>query len=144
MTTNEEKIQLADPKRFIHAGNATFTLVSMGSRFTYRVRQKNSEGPFFVSLLTGSDNEGSYSYLGMLWPDKPYRYVHGRKSKVKSAAPPVQAFGWYLYHLGRGADVTEKVKIYHAGRCGRCGRKLTVPESIMTGLGPECSGKVAM
>jgi hypothetical protein len=25
------------------------------------------------------------------------------------------------------------------GKCGKCGRALTVPSSILTGIGPECS-----
>jgi hypothetical protein len=29
--------------------------------------------------------------------------------------------------------------LQHAGKCGRCGRKLTVPQSIETGIGPECA-----
>jgi hypothetical protein len=29
--------------------------------------------------------------------------------------------------------------VWHEGRCGRCGRKLTVPESIESGFGPECA-----
>lgn len=34
-----------------------------------------------------------------------------------------------------------RLQVWHEGRCGRCGRKLTVPSSIETGLGPECAGK---
>lgn len=30
------------------------------------------------------------------------------------------------------------VEIWHEGKCGRCGRQLTVPESIESGFGPEC------
>jgi hypothetical protein len=29
--------------------------------------------------------------------------------------------------------------LQHAGRCGRCGKTLTVPESKATGLGPDCA-----
>ena len=32
--------------------------------------------------------------------------------------------------------------VFHDGKCGRCGRKLTVPESIQSGLGPVCAGQV--
>ena len=35
-----------------------------------------------------------------------------------------------------------RTEIQHSGRCLRCGRKLTHPESIETGFGPECSGRV--
>jgi len=27
-------------------------------------------------------------------------------------------------------------------RCGRCGRVLTVPESVESGFGPECIGRL--
>jgi hypothetical protein len=30
------------------------------------------------------------------------------------------------------------IEIWHEGRCGKCGRTLTVPDSIANGLGPEC------
>jgi hypothetical protein len=32
--------------------------------------------------------------------------------------------------------------VHHEGKCGRCGRKLTVPESVKSGFGPECAGKI--
>jgi hypothetical protein len=33
------------------------------------------------------------------------------------------------------------VDVLHSGRCGRCGRTLTTPDSIERGLGPECAHK---
>jgi hypothetical protein len=30
-------------------------------------------------------------------------------------------------------------EVWHEGKCGKCGRALTVPSSILTGIGPECS-----
>jgi hypothetical protein len=35
-------------------------------------------------------------------------------------------------------DLPESLEIWHEGSCLRCGRKLTVPESIESGYGPEC------
>jgi hypothetical protein len=32
----------------------------------------------------------------------------------------------------------ECIEIWHEGKCGKCGRQLTVPSSIETGIGPEC------
>ena len=34
--------------------------------------------------------------------------------------------------------------VYHVGKCGKCGKKLTTPESILTGLGPTCSNKIGV
>ena len=40
------------------------------------------------------------------------------------------------------AALPKTVEVWHEGICGRCGRKLTVPESVERGLGPECAGLV--
>lgn len=32
-----------------------------------------------------------------------------------------------------------RIEVWHEGRCGRCARRLTVPESILIGIGPECA-----
>jgi rRNA maturation endonuclease Nob1 len=34
--------------------------------------------------------------------------------------------------------------VYHLGRCGKCGKALTEPESISTGLGPICGGRIKL
>jgi len=136
------KLDSADTIReFLLAGKSTFTLVSTktGSRFTYRVKRAKGESrPWFVGLLTGPDNTSSYSYLGCIWGS---RYSHGRKSRVGSDAISVKAFDWFLRHLDH--DALDLVEFWHEGRCGRCGRKLTVPESIEAGIGPECASRMA-
>lgn len=133
-------------RAFILAGNATFTLVSKktGTRFTYRVRAGEiREGAtlpdvWFVSLLVGSDNEGDYAFLGSIFArDGVYR--PGKKSKVSPDAPGAKAFAWFWSRLALREP--ETVEFWHAGRCGRCARRLTVPESIAIGLGPECAQK---
>lgn len=130
----------ARAKAFILAGNARFTLVSKktGTRFTYRVRAKEGTDLFFVSLLNGSDNESDYQFLGTIFGGRTY--AHGRKSRIGQAAPSAKAMAWALPKLLAGV-LPEGVEVHHEGRCGRCGRALTVPESIRLGLGPECAGK---
>jgi hypothetical protein len=53
----------------------------------------------------------------------------------------MRAFDWMWTHLLRDA-IPGMLEIWHEGRCGRCSRKLTVPESLKSGFGPECAGKV--
>jgi len=37
-------------------------------------------------------------------------------------------------------DISEHgFELMHEGRCGRCGRPLTRPESIQSGIGPICA-----
>ena len=129
---------------FLFAGRALFTLVSKktGARFTYKMRRASGDDenrPWFVSVLTGSNNEGDYSYIGVVFPNNPERLVHTRKSKVTVQAPSFRAVAWFLNRLHNAADALAQVEFWHEGQCGRCGRVLTVPESIKTGLGPVCA-----
>ena len=135
-----------DARRFTFAGNARLTLVSKrtGERFTYRVRSPREAGKVshFVSVLSGPDNETSYSYMGHYYSDDrdAGRFRHGLKSRIAQDAPSAKAWTWFdAKVLGRGA-MPETLEIWHEGRCGRCGRALTVPESIERGIGPECAG----
>jgi hypothetical protein len=156
MTTRNQITSWADATKFMLAGNATFTLVSKktGARFTYRVRYAEDYNPAapapvgkviaFVSLLTGSDNENAYSYFGQFRVGKGFDV--GAKSKVPADAPSVRGFQWFYKamitkEVIETGKVPEAVEFWHEGKCCRCGRKLTVPSSIESGIGPECATK---
>ena len=130
--------------QFILAGRARFTLVSQksGARYTYRVTQRDETTPHFVQVLTGSDNESSYSVLGTLFEKTTYRH-NSRKSPVSPEAPSAKAFAWAWSYLARG-EMPPSCEVWHEGRCGKCGRSLTVPESIESGLGPVCESREAI
>lgn len=136
---------------FVTGGNAYFTIRSKKTqtRFTYRVRQsqaaveKNQDPmPYFVSVLNGSNNEDDYLFFGTMFVDVKtlhvLEYRHSRKSRITELAPSVRAIRWMLSQLHKGGDLLTQLEVWHEGRCGRCGRKLTVPESIASGFGPEC------
>lgn len=131
----------AEVREFVLAGKAIFTVVSKesGRRFTYKVVRSGTEGRWWVSVLSGPDNEGSYQYIGMIQRDREeMRFIHTKGSKVGEEALSFVAFGW-LWGLVRDGEMSEKVEVWHEGKCGRCGRRLTVPESIESGIGPECA-----
>lgn len=130
----------ADALNFIQAGNATITAVSVatGTRFTYRVRESNDGKLFFVSLLNGPDNTTSYTYMGIIRGNK---FTRTNNSKVTQDAPSYKAFVWLFDQLSMDR-LPPTVELYHEGRCGRCNRLLTVPESIEAGIGPECARHV--
>ena len=138
---------LNDAKSFIMAGRAIFTLVGRESRYTYKItRVEPAEGSqytqatYFVYILIGPDNTSEYMYLGLL--DATSGLVRlTRKSSYKEDSRPVLALRWALPILWQGRELPAPAKILHAGRCGRCGRLLTVPESIESGFGPECAGR---
>ena len=150
-----EQHPLAKPMDFILAGNAYFTIRSRrtGTRFTYRVSlprdKEEPQGPdkrYFVSLLTGPDNWSNYTYIGLISvrPGQPggpeFRLTKG--SKLSMDAPGVKAFAWAWARIATGQPIPAGLEVWHEGKCGRCGRKLTVPESIASGIGPECALKV--
>jgi hypothetical protein len=135
---------------FILAGNARFTLLSKrtGARFTYRVRVKKedmergiADPVFFVSWLRGPSNEDDYAYMGVLRRDLGLRLTTA--SRASRTAPCVVALVWALDALkGRREGVLgATLEVWHEGRCCRCGRALTVPSSIESGMGPECAGR---
>jgi len=140
MSHPHQLTDIADVMTFLNAGRARFTLVSKatGNRFTYRVRAAKDGRIFFVSLMTGPDNERSFTYLGTLTPDgRSYR--HGVRSPIAEDAPRARAFAWFHAAAIVRGDLS-RVEFWHEGKCGRCGRTLTVPESIERGIGPECAG----
>jgi hypothetical protein len=134
------QLQCQDAAKFALAGNAVFTIVSTrtGTRFTYRVRVcENDATLYFVQVLTGPDNTSDYKYLGII---RRGVFFWTKKSSIARDAPSSKAFEWFWAHTMRG-DLAG-VDIHHEGRCGRCGRPLTVPESIQSGFGPECINKL--
>lgn len=128
-------------KDFALAGRAIFTVVSKktGSRFTYKIRKSDDGKLHFVAVLTGPENTSDYTYLGTIFGERDYR--HGRKSRIGFDAPSAKAFEWFWNQAVRFGKL-DQVEIYHEGRCCRCGRALTVPESVAAGIGPECAGKL--
>jgi hypothetical protein len=138
-----------DPKalhEYALAGHATLTLTSekTGAWYTYRVSQAKDRATgepqprWFVALLTGPENTSDYSYMGML-DEAGFRLT--KASKFAPDTKSVQAFAYAWKHVSAG-QMPPQVAIRHEGRCGRCGRTLTVPESIDSGLGPECRSKM--
>lgn len=156
-------------KDFIVAGSAIFTIDRMSRHYTYRVSRKdggehcakcdgsgywsNSLRPcyackgtgktkpvYFVGLLTGPDNESDYTYVGILDAENG-RLVLTRKSKYTDNSNPVAWFRYVAANLWKDTEMESDWTVHHEGRCGRCGRTLTVPASIESGIGPVCAGK---
>jgi hypothetical protein len=137
---------IAEAKAFAFAGNAILTLESLktGSHFTFKVRQAKDQetgepkpGVYFVNLLSNgnADDEGNFTYLGMV---RNGQFGLTKASKAGMESPSVKAWRFFM-------ALTENhpaLVVHHEGKCGRCGRTLTVPESIRAGIGPECITKM--
>lgn len=131
-------------KDFVTAGHAIFTVSNpTGEHFTYRVsapRDFNEESPvWFLSVLTGPNNQSDYTYAGLLFETGAIRQTKG--SKIGPDAKSWKVAAWALKQVWEGNTLPAGYDIKHEGRCGKCGRPLTDPVSIETGLGPICAGR---
>lgn len=71
-----------------------------------------------------------------------------RKHKVDTAALPVddvraRGFAWFWKTLN-GGTFPATFEFWHEGRCAACARRLTVPQSIVTGFGPDCATRLGI
>lgn len=127
------KLNNSDALKFMFSGNsiATFVNTKTDNRFTFKVKQKKYTNLFFVSVLTGAD---TYTYIGTVVSGE---FRHGKKSKITKESQSVRVFQYVLTNL-INSSLPNFVEVWHEGRCGKCGKTLTVPSSIANGLGPEC------
>lgn len=141
---------------FLTAGRALFTLEVPESfqaacpdcqpHYTFKVRGKELDDGsgkriFFVSLLTGPCNESDYSYLGLLNAETgEVRLTKASKFNEDTLVVRLIRRAFARIWAGEG-DAIEATgfHLHHEGRCCRCGRTLTVPDSIESGIGPECA-----
>lgn len=127
----------SDAIKFILAGNSTFTCLNTktDNRFTYKVKLSKTSTPenplFYVKVLTSPE---TYQFIGSIFREK---FKYSQKSKISNDTQSVAVFQYILSKLLLD-KLDPCVEIYHEGRCGKCGRPLTVPESIEMGIGPEC------
>ena len=74
-------------------------------------------------------------YLGM------YMYEHftiTKKSSVSVLDPSFKAFKFLIDRYVKALKPHVGFSVLHNGHCGVCGRVLTNPESLETGVGPIC------
>lgn len=131
-----QKLNNQDSIRFIFAGNSTVTFLNTltQNRFTFRVKAAKNSNVFYVSVLSGQE----YFYIGTV-----LNGIFRKSPKITQNAQSVRVFSWVLTHLISGS-LNPAIEIWHEGKCGKCGRPLTVPESITNGLGPMCAKKLAI
>jgi len=119
---------------YIRAGHGKATLVGTETRYTYKFGKSEDNELIFVKVLTGSNNETDYTYIGFI--NMAWKMVAGRKGNAAHGA--FKALAWYVYKACNAPEVAAKAQFMHEGVCGKCGRTLTTPESITRGFGPIC------
>jgi len=131
-------------RNFIFAGRSVFTLENneTGNYLTFKVKQikknyKPVPGKFAIECKTLGDNDHGYKFLGFLdTNERKFKRRYWDQNFIG-----FKTWVWLLKNINRLEDFS-KLSIYHEGRCCKCGMPLTVPESIDTGIGPECNKRM--
>lgn len=141
---------------FVLAGEAIFT-VSNGNTnyYTYKVYKSTPSTQFpgtawFVKVLTKPDH---YTYVGQLDVNTSDRTTMPKlrrtgRSRYEDNSNIMTVFRramrviWQKQYANY--VLPEPYSIKHEGHCGRCGRALTTPQSLDTGLGPECAAQLGV
>lgn len=122
---------------FILGGKSfvTFLNTKTNNRFTFKVIKHKKDDIFFVNVLTGPD---IYTFIGTI---KENQYKHSKKSDISIDAQSVKVFNYIISKLQTN-NLPDFIEIYHDGKCGKCGKRLTVPSSIESGFGPDCIKRI--
>jgi len=126
------------------AAGATMTVVNdaTGGRVTVRFRRPEGFTSVLVDVMDGSDNETSFSFVGSVRVPRgegaPFVSISRHAKAEGDRSRKAKTILDWTFRAAEGGDL-RTVRALHSGCCGRCGRKLTVPESIDTGLGPVCA-----
>lgn len=145
---NEHQLDKDRVLDFIKAGKAIISVLNeaTGAHRTFKVTKPKQGGVFFVRILSNKDHEDErhrWLYVGMI--TERDRFVLTRKSAVDKGSIEFKSFDWLLNAAKRwksGSAEYPTVKVFHEGKCGRCGRPLTDPASIERGYGPECVKRI--
>jgi len=125
----------------LFAGKTTLTISNnRKEHYTFRVDKVGETNPrYIVKLLTGPDNSRDYTYLGMMFNEDVKPVVITKASKFNKDSIPYKTFVFIQKVLSGHKELPEGYSILPSGTCFRCNRKLTTPESISLGYGPECA-----
>ena len=120
--------------------STTFTLERNGTHITFRVRRPKGYKTMLLDAMVGSDNHDGFEYIGSMNRGLFIKPKAGVSSKAAMVRSEIQWYAKQLWLSDKGyRNELASVELHHEGKCACCGRKLTNPVSIETGIGPECS-----
>lgn len=136
--TPEAELRGKQLRDFVFAGNALFTLLNeeTGNHVTFKVKKHKEDDVWFVNTLATHN----YVHIGTCFSDKKFKVK--TNGILNQNDRRVEVFSWMLDKFFNNQEKYPMVKVYHHGYCGSCGKTLTTPESIKSGIGPVCGGKM--
>ena len=121
---------------FIKAGKAIFSVDNgKGEHYTYKIQKHKEKDMWFAYVCI---SYGVFKYMGVFGEGK---VIQGNKG-ISNDSKSVKVLEWAIRVIKGLSVLPDGYSILHEGRCGRCARPLTDPESIKRGLGPECASKI--
>jgi hypothetical protein len=117
-----------------HNGIITIKSRTTGEHRTLRIHTQPKDAKFaagerVVEILSGPDDYRGFAFVKsdgsvILW--KKYR--------------DSDFYVWIARFLRHPERFLNRVEINFEGKCRRCNRDLTTPESVASGIGPTCAG----
>lgn len=133
-----------DPKPPPRLFNGTYTIRNRDTEEhrTLRIRTQPKDASFapgrrLIGLLIGPENESDYRSFGFVGENGIHVW------KRFQASGPWNAYARAIMELtgDEPTDLDETYDLLVSRRCLVCGRKLTTPESMESGIGPVCAGR---
>jgi hypothetical protein len=119
-----------------HNGIITVENPARGTHRTFRIETQPADAKFapgerILSLLIGADNGSDYLGIGFVKDDgRVFLWKRYQTEQYYALVRVLQKVG-HFRSIGL---------VYHfEGRCRKCNRTLTTPESIRSGIGPTCA-----
>jgi hypothetical protein len=137
--SSSNQFSFTDGTLLTHNGKITVSNVNTGQHRTFKVNTQPQDARFaagkrVVSLFVGQDNQNPFEYKGFGFVNSAGTVQVWRRYKDTE----FEVFGRMLsnvsYFERKGAEYL------FSGRCIRCNRELTNPDSIRSGIGPVCAG----
>lgn len=132
--------------------NGTYTIENphTGNHRTFKISTQPDDAAFapgqrIIELLIGENNETDFKGFGFVTDSgiKVWKRFQGTKD-CASVHEQYANMVWSMGTEGEASGYAKKgLKLLLEKRCLRCNRKLTTPESIERGIGPECAAKLA-
>lgn len=149
--SRDGRIEQSRALAFMLAGKCQFILHSTKTKedFKFALTKKISNSStdknkfiYFLSTLNGNKKD----YGGVVWYDEEaeqFRFGKGKTGNLDPNSLDVRSLIFVMNKLLR-CETVQYLEVYHVGKCGCCGKTLTTPESILTGLGPTCAKKAGI
>jgi hypothetical protein len=132
--TPESELRGEQLRKFVLAGKALFTVLNQNTKHynTFLIKKHKEQEVWYVYVLV----RHNYVCIGQL---DEFKNLEVKEDGILGITDErVEFFKWFISEFLTQQNKYENIKVYHHGNCGSCGKTLTKPDSIKSGIGPVC------